>query len=201
MARSASDAGVFLNCPFDKEYQPLFDAIVFAVMDCGFTPHSALEHSDSGQVRVEKIRDMIAAARFGIHDISRRKRFNMPFELGLFLGAKHYGGKDQRRKNCLILDRERYGFQTRFSDIAGQDISPHSDRVRDAITAVRNWLNGRTPRRILPGGAEIYRRYRRFRRDLPSICQQRLLDSHTLGFIDYTNTVNTWLEEDRNLNG
>ncbi len=27
---------VFLNCPFDSAYKQLFDAMVFAVYDCGF---------------------------------------------------------------------------------------------------------------------------------------------------------------------
>jgi len=26
---------VFVNCPFDADYQPLFQAIVFTVEDCG----------------------------------------------------------------------------------------------------------------------------------------------------------------------
>jgi hypothetical protein len=27
---------VFINCPFDRTYKPIFDAIVFAVRDLGF---------------------------------------------------------------------------------------------------------------------------------------------------------------------
>ena len=34
---------VFLNCPFDAAYKQLFDALVFAVHDCGFIPRCALE--------------------------------------------------------------------------------------------------------------------------------------------------------------
>lgn len=29
---------VFLNCPFDDSFAPLFDALVFATTCCGFTP-------------------------------------------------------------------------------------------------------------------------------------------------------------------
>ena len=39
---------VFVNCPFDEEYEELFDAIVFSVHDCGFVARGALEASDSG---------------------------------------------------------------------------------------------------------------------------------------------------------
>jgi len=32
------DRSVFINCPFDAEYGPTFDAIVFSVACCGFIP-------------------------------------------------------------------------------------------------------------------------------------------------------------------
>jgi len=41
---------VFVNCPFDEEYEELFDAIVFAVHDCGFVARCALEAIDSGRL-------------------------------------------------------------------------------------------------------------------------------------------------------
>lgn len=34
---------VFVNCPFDEAYKPLFDAIVFAITDLGFYARSARE--------------------------------------------------------------------------------------------------------------------------------------------------------------
>ena len=45
----------FVNCPFDEEYEELFDAILFAVHDCGFVARCALEASDSGEARTDKI--------------------------------------------------------------------------------------------------------------------------------------------------
>src|SRR5438067_13615471 len=97
---------VFINVPFDKKYLRLSNAIIFAVHDCGFVARSALEVEDSGEARVEKIFDIIEKSKFGIHDISRagidRKtglpRFNMPLELGFFLGAKRYGPERDREK-------------------------------------------------------------------------------------------------------
>ena len=49
-----------------------------------------------------KIYGLIEECRYGIHDLSRTKldeinalpRFNMPIELGLFLGAMRYGRKE-----------------------------------------------------------------------------------------------------------
>ena len=125
---------VFLNVPFDSKYKRIFDALVFAVHDCGFSARSALEIEDSGEARVDKILNIIEQSKFGIHDISRAgvdsvtrlARFNMPLELGFFLGAKRYGSKRHFQKRCLILDRESYRYRNFCSDISGQDIRAHA---------------------------------------------------------------------------
>lgn len=93
-------------------------AITFAVHDCGFKARCTLEIDDAGRVRIDNILDLIRDCRFGIHDISRTEldethglpRFNMPLELGLFLGATRFGEGEQEDKRCLILDRERYRY-------------------------------------------------------------------------------------------
>jgi len=52
---------VFINCPFDQEYERLFQALFFAIHDCGFVARCALEASDSGEARIKKILDIIDA--------------------------------------------------------------------------------------------------------------------------------------------
>src|SRR5947209_8594455 len=141
---AAYEESVFLNVPFDKKYGRLFDALTFAIHDCGFVVRSALEVDDSGQARVVKILDIIEQSKFGVHDISRAgvdrqtrlARFNMPPELGFFLRAKRYGSAQDRQKCCLILDRDRYRYRNFCSDIAGQDIRAHNDEPRESILAV-----------------------------------------------------------------
>ena len=158
---------VFLNVPFDKLYQKLLDALVFAVHDCGFVARCALEQDDSGEIRVEKIYSIIAACRFGIHDLSRTTldsrfhlpRFNMPLELGIFLGARKFGGGFQKRKSCLILDRDQYRYQVFCSDIAGQDIRAQGNNIGQSLTVVRNWLQANTkPFRSLHGPSHVVAR-------------------------------------------
>ena len=61
---------VFVNCPFDREYKDLFNALVFAVHDCGFFVRCALE-INAGQLRLQTICNLIRACRYGIHDLSR----------------------------------------------------------------------------------------------------------------------------------
>ena len=139
---------VFINCPFDKKYRPTFRAIVFTIVDCGFRPRCALEIDDSTGIRIEKILDLVSRCKFGIHDLSRTElskstklpRFNMPLELGIFLGAARLGNPSQRRKVGLILDKNRYRFQKFISDIAGQDIHEHKGIPKNAVAEVRGWL-------------------------------------------------------------
>jgi hypothetical protein len=121
---------VFKNCPFDVTYKPIFDAIVFAVDNLGFVARCALEVDDSGEVRLSKIERIIEECKFGIHEISavsvdpatRLPRFNMPLELGLFLGCQRYEAVTQAKKASLVLDNEQYRYRIFTSDIAGQDI-------------------------------------------------------------------------------
>ena len=192
---------VFINCPFDSTYKSLFDAIVFAVHDCGFIARCALEEEDTSQVRIDKIYTIIADCRYGIHDISRTEldevsglpRFNMPLELGIFLGAKRFGVKEQKRKNCLVLDRELYRYQQFISDIAGQDIQVHNNSPEAVIKVVRNWLRTTSRRQTLPSGNIIWERYQNFIRDLPQMAQDFQLEVNDLIFNDYVWVLGKWL--------
>jgi hypothetical protein len=194
--------GVFINCPFDAKYKPLFDCLIFTTIYCGYLARSALEIDDGSQVRIEKIFQIIQESQFGIHDLSRTEldkssklpRFNMPLELGVFLGAKRFGKGAQKRKYCLILDRSEYRYQKFISDISGQDIRAHNRSTVEVITIVRNWLRS-SSQRSLPGGAEICRQYRAFSRALPTLCRQLQLKPTEMTFNDFTNVVTQWLKE------
>jgi hypothetical protein len=202
MAAPQYERSVFVNCPFDEAYRPLFESIVFAIYDCGYFARSALEVDDGSEVRIEKIGRIIASCRFGIHDISRTDpdagtglpRFNMPLELGMFLGAKRYGRAEQKQKNCLILDVERYRYQKFMSDIAGQDIAAHGGDINKAVRIVRDWLSSDPSRRTrVPGGHAIATRYEIFLRDLPTICASSNLRRDELTFTDYVMQIEEWL--------
>lgn len=191
---------VFLNCPFDSQYKPIFEAIVFAILDCGLWPRCALEIDDASEVRIDKIFKMIADCKFGIHDISRTEvtsasglpRFNMPLELGMFLATKRFGAGRQQKKVCLILDSAPFRYQQFISDIAGQDIQVHKNNPKDAIAVVRNWLRSASGS-TLPGGMEIYRRFQSFEKDLPSLCEELRLQREELTFNDSSTIIADWL--------
>ena len=176
--------------------------MIFTVHDCGFIPRCALEEDDASQVRIDKIYSIIADCRYGIHDISRTQldaasgfpRFNMPLELGIFLGAKKFGIEVQKRKKCLILDTEPYRYQQFVSDIAGQDIQAHNNNSRKVIMHVRNWLRNTSRRETIPSGGIIWERYQEFMEKLPQTAREARLIVEELIFNDYTLLVAQWLE-------
>jgi hypothetical protein len=106
---------VFVNVPFDDDYAPLFDALIFTIYACGYRARCALEENDSGDIRLDKLVQLISASPRSIHDLSRVElgenelpRFNMPFELGMSLGAKRFGGRSHRTDKIKIMVAEPY---------------------------------------------------------------------------------------------
>jgi len=188
---------VFINCPFDDRYQPLFRALCLAVLACGRIARCALELSDAGYTRIERLRRLIAGCDLGIHDISRTEcsplpRFNMPFELGFFLGAKGFGPPLQRKKKTLIMDRRRYRYQRFLSDISGQDIQAHSDGPENVVRIVRRWLVANTAPPH-PSEAFVLRSYRNYRRWRPRILAE--LGSQRPDFSDELRVMTYSLKE------
>lgn len=183
--------------------------MVFAVLDCGYVPRSALEVVDGGEIRLQKIERLIEESKLGIHDLSNMQldptsglpRFNMPLELGIFLGAKRFGDSDQKTKRCLILDSELYRYQKAISDISGQDIQSHGGDPRKAIGCVRHFLHTVTRRKTLPGANHIFDRYQRYERDLPNICTRRRLDIEDLSYRDVWATMSEWQRTNSDLGG
>ncbi|HUP58897.1 MAG TPA: hypothetical protein VNA69_00610 [Thermoanaerobaculia bacterium] len=154
---------------------------------------------------MQKILRIIGESPFGIHDISRVEpdrssnlpRFNMPLELGLFLGAKAFGVSAQQAKRCVVLDEEPYRYQKYCSDIAGQDIRAHGGKPQAAIEIVRNWLST-TPAAqgtVIPSGSVIAKRYKMYRAALPSWCEKLQLNPRRLTFGDDVTLVVAWLQE------
>lgn len=170
---------VFINCPFDKEYRPLLEALLFTVIECGLEPRIASETSDSGEVRIEKVKRLVRASRYSVHDISRIEtqgslpRFNMPFELGLDLGCREYGDRGCRSKKALILEQKQYRYQQVLSDIAGQDIKAHDGESRRLVKCVRDWVVETVSTSGVPSASRIWQRLTDFHGALaPALAEQ-----------------------------
>jgi len=122
MHKSDYNDSVFINCPFDPEYKPMLDAVVFAVFDCGFIARCTMEEENASQIRIEKIYNIIFDCRYGVHDISRTEldpisglpRFNMALELGIFLGAKRFGQGEHQKRTVSSLIESSIGIRNTF---------------------------------------------------------------------------------------
>lgn len=90
---------VFINCPYDEEYEPLLDALVFTTVCCGFHPRTATESEGIDVPRMDRIVHAIFTSNYSIHDLSRYRgegedllaRLNMPLELGMVVGRRFVG--------------------------------------------------------------------------------------------------------------
>ena len=192
---------VFINCPFDTDYAPLFHAIVFAIQKCGLTPRCALELEDSSEVRISKISRIIGECRFAIHDLSRIEvgasglpRFNMPLELGIFYGAKIFGSRNHKSKVCLVLSKDRFEYQKYISDFAGQDIAAHGNEPQQALKAVRGFLSSHL-RQSLLSPKILWDRFKRFDEELRLVCAQKELDEGELQFWERVQLAAQWSKE------
>ncbi|MEI9905587.1 MAG: hypothetical protein WDN06_17790 [Asticcacaulis sp.] len=190
---------VFINCPFSLDYNEHFWAIVYTILRSGFIPRCAREADNAGENRYAKICAIIRECGYGLHDISMTEidpasglpRFNMPFELGLFLGAHNFGG---RRKTSVILDIAPYRYQQFLSDIAGQDIRAYDGTIPSLIEQIAGWLRMVPSHENVPGGRAIAREYETFRIHLPALCGERQLELGELTFLDFKRMATAWIE-------
>jgi hypothetical protein len=174
----APNRNVFINCPFDADYRPCFEALLFAVMASGYKARCALEDEDAANIRFDKLRRLIGESARSIHDLSRIElgandlpRFNMPFELGLAMGAKLWFGRGKRRRSrsVAIMVRERYALPAYLSDLSGNDPAAHHGEPHELLRIVRRYLHV-TPRgMMLPGPQSYIDGFTKFKADLPGM--------------------------------
>ena len=192
---------VFINCPFDDAYTPMFRAIVYTVFRCGFRPRTAMDEDDGCENRLFKIIRKISDARYGIHDLSRIElnigqypRFNMPFELGIFFGAKNLGNHLQRKKSALILERTKYSYQQYISDLNGFDTKAHNNDPVTAMEKVRDWLRTSSGRKTIPGYAVLIAQYFDFQNLLPEFANEIGFTAENIPFVDFLNLTENFVK-------
>lgn len=201
MTNNANDY-VFINCPFDNRYMTMLRACVFTVLDAGFIPRCSLEVADATQFRLGAILAIIADSRYGVHDLSRVQldsvsklpRFNMPFELGLFHSAKHFGSPSQKRKKCLVFEAEKHRYQKFISDISGVDVTPHNNSPDTLILALRNWLVTASRRTTVPPGERIKERFMAFDSTIRKACRRKGISFNSMPFIELVQNMTDWLK-------
>lgn len=196
---------VFINCPFDSEYVPLLRAMLFTIIYLDYKPFISQTIS-SAQVRNNQIKQYIRSCRYGIHDLSRchcmhkddLPRFNMPYELGLDIGASEFGPISLRSKRILILEKEKYFYQKVISDISGQDIFNHDDNPKLLIKSIRDWFSNNTDSLIISYN-NIWDAYNQFTEDLflNNNQQNDLTTFNELTIGDYIKLATLWTKQFR----
>jgi hypothetical protein len=160
---------VFINCPFDNEFYPLLKGIFFVLLYLDFKPKIA-ETSDSGQIRLLKIKDLMLASPLSIHDLSRidplatdaAARLNMAFEMGIDFGLKYSGIADLETKRFLILEKEAHRYKAVLSDISGNDIKFHNNDPEMLIKSIRDWIKSQESGQVVPRHKLIFSAYNEF---------------------------------------
>ncbi len=149
---------------------------MFAITFCGYRVRCALEDDDGANLRLDKLCALIEDSDYTIHDLSRTQlgdgglpRFNMPFELGLMMGARRFGGPRQKQKRACIMVAEPYALPRYLSDIAGADPNPHQSIPGEIIRIVRDHLHRDPTGAVLPGAQYLGIIFEQFKADLPRL--------------------------------
>ena len=100
----APNSDVFINCPFDDDYLPCFEALLFAITIAGYQARCALEENDAGDIRFDKLRRLIADSDYTIHDLSNvelaqeacdEREMGWPLHVGDVDDRRHAGAEQQ----------------------------------------------------------------------------------------------------------
>jgi hypothetical protein len=155
---------VFINCPFDLDFEPTFDAILFSTVCCGFLPRSALETGSVAESRMERIAKAIFSSNYSIYDLSRCRgegseqlaRFNMPLELGMAMARRFMAPRSAQRHDWLLLVPDGHVYLKFVSDLAGFDPMRYDGSAESVVPNVVSWLATRpnaartlTPKEVL----------------------------------------------------
>jgi|GEM_PF-1166187 len=151
MDKTFMDNQVFLNYPFDHEFELLAHAMHFAVIAAGLIPICAKDVNVPDKLRLETLVTTISSCRFSIHDFSRSKgegeknlgRFNMPIELGMALFYAYSTEQYGHRCAFFVAASDDYQisheYQRFASDLAGLDPKHYDDELSLA-KSVYEWL-------------------------------------------------------------
>ncbi len=181
---AAKTESVFLNIPYDSQFENLFLAYIAAISAFGFIPRATLEIPFSRR-RLERIQDLIEKCRYSVHDLSRVQldrtvpltpRFNMPFELGLTVGLDK---ARQRGGSWAVCESQAHRVQKSLSDLNGTDVYIHDGTVRGVFRECCNIFVGGYRQPTVQQMMAIYRILRaKFRETLLKAGQTSPFNAH-----------------------
>lgn len=177
------EQSVFINCPFDEDFAPLLEAMLFCVVRAGMTPRLASERLEAGENRLDKILELIESCKFSVHDLSRATaravgenfRMNMPFELGIDWGRRKAPDVATSDKKFIIFEHNQYDLKRCLSDLAGTDVAYHKGELRHVFKHFRDFLRVEAGA-VLPGATELKYQYDDF---LGWMTEKKISEGHT----------------------
>jgi len=169
--RQRPRAEVFLNLPYDAQFQNLYFAYLASVCAFGLYPRVTLEIPGPAR-RLDRIFQLIQRCEYSIHDLSRVQidriaprtpRFNMPFELGLAVAWAKTGG---RNHVWFAMESVAYRLAKSLSDLNGTDPYVHGGTIEGVF---REMGNAFVRPGLQPSVRQMWAIYREMKRKLPSI--------------------------------
>jgi hypothetical protein len=167
---------IFLNYPFDEEFEPLEHAMHFAVVAAGLIPVCAKDKTAPDLPRLTMLVEIISSCYFSIHDFSRYKgegeqnfaRFNMPIEMGMALFYSHFTKQASHR--CAFFVPTQDDYKKFASDLAGLDPKYHGNDELQLVRQVHEWLgqDGKGYASMKPI-SKVLEKYRVFQEELGKV--------------------------------
>jgi hypothetical protein len=185
---------VFINCPYDKQFGPLFHAIVLTVAACGFTPRCARETEFDSSNRAGRIADLLCECKYSIHDLSRHRgegddnlaRLNMAFELGIAFGTQQLRAKlselshpdlSKLTHQWLVMGPPESEIEKALSDLKGFQHVYHDLTVQKVIARVWACLTTLKDFETGPPAKTIFESYPQFLERLESRQEEAMIDA------------------------
>jgi hypothetical protein len=134
---------VFLNIPYDDEFQRLYVAYIVGIFQHSLVPFIT-SGIPGGERRLDRVLALVQSCRYSIHDLSRVElsaappatpRFNMPLELGLTIA---WAKLHPKRHTWFLWESTPRRLQKSMSDLDGTDPYIHSGTVEGVLGELRN---------------------------------------------------------------
>jgi hypothetical protein len=187
-ARSSDrERNVFINCPFDEDYRPCFEALLFIVAASGYTVRCALEDADGASIRFDKLRKLIAESPHTIHDLlPHRAQQGCVATLQHAIRARACHGSEvlwqpqAATQQCAHSGAQGLHSDAYLSDLGGNDPASHNGDPLQLMAAVTRFLHASPTGKVLAGPKSVFVRFTRFKEGLQTMAGALQRDLHEI---------------------
>ena len=163
---------VFLNVPYDHDFEDLYIAYVVGLISLGLTPVATLAIA-GGAARLDRILGQIQSCRYSVHDLSRVEisstpphftpRFNMPFEFGMAVTWAKLNPTLHSYAGFESVERRAH---KSLSDMAEHDFYIHGGKVPGVMRQLCNAFVRAEKHPSVPEMVSSFKIVRSLRREL-----------------------------------